>query len=64
MVILSDRSIIKTSFENFNFCATKGEKLHKQVVLRCLEWPLCEVNLPKALELGSFVTDFFDTLST
>ena len=34
MVILGDHNIIKTSFENFDFRAVQGEKLHKQVVYR------------------------------
>ena len=35
MVILGDHNIIKISFENFDFSAAQGEKLHKQVV----HWP-------------------------
>ena len=32
IVILGDHNIKKMSFENFDFGATQGEKLHKQVV--------------------------------
>ena len=34
MVILGGHNIKKTSFENFDFGALQGEKLHKQVVSR------------------------------
>ena len=32
VVILGDRDIKKISFENFQFSAARGEKLHQQVV--------------------------------
>ena len=39
MVILGDHRIIKTSFENFEFWAAQGEKLHEQVVYLSLGSP-------------------------
>ena len=37
MGILCGHNIIKTSFENFDFSAAQGEKLHKQVVYRPID---------------------------
>ena len=39
MVILGGHNIKKTSFENFDFRAAQGEKLHKQVVYQSLGSP-------------------------
>ena len=36
VVILGDHDIKKISFENFDFWAAQGEKLHKQVVYESL----------------------------
>ena len=36
MVILCGPNIIKISFENIDFRAAQGEKLHKQVVYRAI----------------------------
>ena len=39
MVIFGDHGIRKMSFENFDFGAAQGEKLHKQVVYQSLGTP-------------------------
>ena len=39
MLILSDQSIEKISFENFDFWAAQGEKLHQQVAYQSLGSP-------------------------
>ena len=39
MVILGGHNIKKISFENFNFRAARGEKLHKHVVYQSLGSP-------------------------
>ena len=39
MVTLGDHNIKKTSFENFDFWADQGEKLHEQVVYQSLGSP-------------------------
>ena len=38
MVILGDHGIKKISFENFDFRAAQGEKLHQQVVYQSIPW--------------------------
>ena len=47
MVILGDQGIKKISFENFDFLAAQGEKLHKQVVYQSLGRPPPPDLIPK-----------------